>query len=452
MKTRRPPRSSPVWVAAGAAFSGAATYLLLVVTARAVGPAAYGEFSLFWAGIVIVSLGLFLPVEQVMARWTARLVPPTAPLDRLSAPHAAGLRAGLALTSPAVIALTAFWLLRPGADTATAVPAITAFTVAVLAFVLQFSARGVLAGRVAMRSYAAVIGVDSGIRAAAALLLWTSGVTSPYAYAAAVAGSALVCGVVGTVLASRAGRRVEIPGPGASSGTTQPAAAGFGSLSTSAGPERLRVDRRELAGVVVAALGMQALLNSGIVVAGIAARGDQAVLAGHLLAVLTLGRIPVFVFQSAQATYVGRVAGRVHRHDAAGLRRILVRLAGAVAVTCVVTVMGAASVGPAAVRLVFGTGYDITRGGAIVVALGIAAYLVASVTNDVAVALGVHQRIGPSWIAGVGAAALVAVLVPDLLLRSTLPLIVGSVVAAALLGPAVRARLQAGLALPGGPR
>ena len=100
--------------------------------------------------------------------------------------------------------------------------------------------------------------------------------------------------------------------------------------------------------------------------------------------------------------------------------------------------------GPQAVRLVFGAEYDISRGAATLVALGVAAYLVASVSNDVAVALGEHLRLGLAWATGIASACLVAALVPDLVLRATLPLLVGSVVAAAVLLPAVRHRADLG--------
>jgi hypothetical protein len=63
------------------------------------------------------------------------------------------------------------------------------------------------------------------------------------------------------------------------------------------------------------------------------------------------------------------------------------------------------------------------------------------VTNDVAVALGEHRRLWPAWMIGSVAAALVAVTLTDLVLRSTVPLLVGSVVAAALLLPVVRRRV-----------
>lgn len=421
------PRSSPSWLAAGAAFSGGCTYVLLVVTARAVGPAAYGRFSLFWAAIVITSLGLFLPVEQVIARRSARSDSSPAALTGLLR---SGLRRGAVLAGLAVVVYSALLLVRWGTE-AGVLAVLLAFAVASAGFVAQFPARGVLGGRIALREYAAVIAVDAGLRAIAAVSLWLAGVTAVAAYATAVGLSSLACGLVGIALVRRCAWQ-DVAGGATAGGAAPPAVA----------PQR--IGREELTGTVTAALSMQLLLNSAIVVAGLVGTGPDAVLAGHLLAVIMLARLPVFVFQAGQAAYVGRVATRAHAGDLVGLRRLLGRLAALVAAVACLTVVGAAVVGPQAVRLVFGAEYDISRGAATLVALGVAAYLVASVSNDVAVALGEHLRLGLAWATGIASACLVAALVPDLVLRATLPLLVGSVVAAAVLLPAVRHRANLG--------
>jgi O-antigen/teichoic acid export membrane protein len=417
--------SSPLWVAAGAVVSGGATYALLVVAGRALGPASYGEFSLFWAAIIITSMGAFLPVEQVLARRTAGsgAVPGSTP-----SPLARGLRLSTAIAVGAVVVHTGVWLFQADRHgTEVVLAAVFAFAIASAGFVMQFSARGVLAGRHALREYVIVIAVDALVRATAAIALWAAGITSVGAYMIAVGVSSLTCGVVGLVFV----HRVSVPADLALSdgasvvGTVQLATRPFG---------------REVGGLVVAMLCMQGLLNSGIVVAALAGRGADAVVAGHVLAAITLARLPVFVLQSAQAAYVSRIAALQRRRDGRAVRGVLVWLATAVGGVATATILVAAVLGPFIVRIVFGPDFGIARSATTLVALGVGAYLVASVSNDVAVALGAHHRVGRAWVAGAGAAIVIAVLVPDLTFRTTLPLLVGSVIAAGMILPVVAAR------------
>jgi O-antigen/teichoic acid export membrane protein len=421
---RVPDPRSPVWVIGGAAISGAATYALLVLVGRAVGPAGYATFSLFWSAAVIASLGAFLPVEQVLATRTATGA------WRGQQAFGRGVRIALPLVAVALVVHPAVWLLRDGGSLdAAAWAAVLLFVPTVAGFVWQFPARGVLAGGRRRRAYATVVLVDAGIRVVVAAGLWLSGTRSVAPYLAAVALSSVVCAVVGRAAARRG--EDELPG------TADPAP--VDGPDTVVGPDAgLAPARRAAYGLVVAMLGMQALLNSGPVVAGLVATtpGD-ATRAGHLLAAVTLARLPVFVTQAAQALYVAPVAGMVHRGDGGRVRSLVRRLAALVLVAGALTVVVGVLAGPAVVPVLFGPEYQVTTGDVAVVTLGVAAYLVASVANDLAVALGRHRWTGPAWVAGVVAALAVALLVPDLAVRVTLPLLVGSAVAGAVLVPVV---------------
>ncbi|MBO3101418.1 lipopolysaccharide biosynthesis protein [Cellulomonas fengjieae] len=412
---------SPTWVALGALTSGAATYVLLVVTARAVGPAAYGRFSLFWAAIIITSLGAFLPFEQVLARRSAGRRASAASVVAL---RVSGTRLALVVAAIAIAVHTVIQLVRGGSTDAVVI-SVVAFALACLGYAWQFPSRGVLAGRTAFRQYAVVVVVDAGLRAVLALVLWAAGVHSVGPYVAAVAASSLVCGAVGAWLVHRWDRHA-------------PATP----VVAEALPRRGATLAHEVGGLVVAMLCMQALLNSGLVVAGAAGTGQDAVVAGHLLAALTLARLPVFVLQAAQAAYVSRIADLAHRREHAALRRLLLMVASAVLAMAAATVLVAAAVGPQLVSLVFGPDYTVSRAAVTLVAGGIAAYLVASVTNDVAVALGAHRWTSPAWVCALLTAVVVAVAVPDLIVRSALPLLVGSLTAAAVLLPVVIRRAR----------
>ena len=415
-------REGARWIAAGAVVSGTATYIFLVVTARALGPVRYGEFSLFWAAIVIASLGAFLPVEQVIARRVAT--------NGGTGLLRVGVRLALVLAAMAVAVHTVLWFAPGnGRSSAVAVAMVLAFGVAGLGFATQFPARGVLAGRHALREYAVVVCVDAIVRAVAVSVLWAGGVTATGAYAAAVGISALTCGLVGLFLVRRTTGGVVRLDDGQWARPTVDL-----DLPRSLG--------RNVSPLVVAMLCMQGLLNSSMVVAGTVTVRADVVLAGHLLAVVTLARLPVFLMQAAQAGYVGRIAAIAHQGDSQRLIQLLTRLAAGVAALGLATFVVAVAVGPQLVRLLFGRNYEITRSAAALVAGGIAVYLLASATNDVAVALGLHRFSGPAWVGGAAAAVALALGVPDMLLRSTLPLLGGSVVAAGVLLPAVLHRMR----------
>ncbi|MCG7285437.1 hypothetical protein MHY85_05535 [Cellulomonas sp. ACRRI] len=430
---RVPDPRSPVWVLGGAVVSGAATYALLVVVGRAVGPAGYSAFSLFWSAAIIASLGAFLPVEQVLATRTATGA------WRGATAFARGARIALPLAAAAVVVHLLVWLLRDGGSPdAVAWAAVLLLVPTAAGFVWQFPARGVLAGEGRRLAYASVVLVDAGLRAAVAVALWLSGTTAVEPYLAAVACSSVACALVGRALVRRGGPAPH-PGP-----EVADAAADGGDL---------RGARRAVLPLVVAMLGMQGLLNSGPVVAGLVAGTPAlAATAGHLLAALTLARLPVFVTQAAQAVYVAPIAGMVHRGEGDRARRLVTRLAVLVVATAALTVVVGTLLGPALVPVLFGPEYQVARGDVVLVVLGVAAYLVASVANDLAVALGRHRRTGPAWVAGVVAAVVVALLVPDLAARVTLPLLVGCVVAGAVLVPVVALSVARLPRLPEGSR
>jgi len=149
-----------------------------------------------------------------------------------------------------------------------------------------------------------------------------------------------------------------------------------------------------------------------------------------------------------QASYVSKVAGYAHRGDRVELRRLLKGLAFAVAAVGAATVITAALVGPELVVLIYGAEYVVGRDAAVLVALGVVLYLAAAVTNDVAVALGEFRWVQASWVTGALVAGGIVASVDEILLRSTVPLIVGSVAAASLLGGAVIRSVRANDRVP----
>lgn len=401
---------SPLWVAAGGAYAGVTTYVMLVVTARAVGPDEYGVFSLFWSAFVLVGIGVFLPIEQVLARRRARGQSTGGLLG-------AAIRVALICAGICVAAIAIFQLIASG-ERGVALDALIALAVGVAGCSLQFPARGILSGRLDLRGYATVIVVDNSVRTIGVIGLWTTGASHAAPYMICVGAAALVAGTVGIWLNR---------GDGAAAG------ADGGSATT------ITVGR-EASGLIVALLCMQALLNSPVLVAGASSVG--AAFTGSLMAIVSATRLPIFVAQAGQATYVGRIATAHHRHEHRAVRRLVTLVAGVIGATAVLTVLGAVTLGPPLVRLVFGSGYVVNRLTCTLVAVGVGTYLIASVANDVSVAVGAHARAAVTWLLAAVAGAVPVLLVHDIVLRSTLPMIVGSAVAAAAVVPRILRTLR----------
>jgi O-antigen/teichoic acid export membrane protein len=293
---------------------------------------------------------------------------------------------------------------------------IAIFVVVCAGYCLQFPARGVLAATRRFRGYATVVTVEALVRALVAVVLWAVGETSVWLFAAAVGGSALLAGVVGVGLIRRDG--------------------------STRGGQQVTDFGRDSARLVVAASSMQTLLNSGTLVAKFLAAPAQATFAGQLLAVITIARLPVLVFQSLQSVYVSRLARGWHLRDSPEVRHllgVLMLLAGSLAA---LLVAGAAVIGTFVTRLVFGPDYAIDRTTCVLVALGVAVYLVAAVASDSSIAVGMHTLIVSAWVAGLLVGVVVAIWAPTLLTKATVPLIAGASLACVVLVVALVVRTR----------
>lgn len=414
-----PGGGSAMWVLASTAINATTTYVLLIVVARALGPVRYADFSVFWAVTIISGLGFFLPLEQETAR---RVAAGAGGSGRSVWVRGLALGGIIALVAAAVAAAI-WWHTDHG-------PLIVlGYLVALSGYTWQFPSRGVLSGQRRLARYGCVAAVDAVVRLAGVVVLAALGVQLTAAYGLVIAGSAVTAAVLATSIAG-VSRRSQPVRPG----RPRPA-----DVSASPTPVGFVPDALVL---VLAAACMQTLLNSGTLVARGFAGPAQVALAGQLLAFLTVVRLPVFLFQSLQATYLNRLAGGVQRGDRVAVRRLLTLLASVVGGVAALMVAGAATVGPWAVRVLFGAEYAVPRNGAVLVAVSVAAYLLASVANDASVAMGAHRRIVLAWPIGVLMAGLTAFVLHDLVVRSTVPLAVGAVTAAAVLLPGIARQMR----------
>ncbi|MCZ2829752.1 hypothetical protein O2W14_12995 [Modestobacter sp. VKM Ac-2986] len=382
--------------------SGVATYAYLALVARALPVADYGWFGSYWSLALVVGFGAFLPVELELAR-LVQLRPPGA---RVPAGAPVAL-AGLALAGAVVLLLAASAL----------VPALggqVGFLVALLCVCAvsagQFLLRGLLLGTGRLGLHGTVLLLDSGLRVLlAAGLTWVAPDAGATAYAwTLVAAMALAhLPLLGWLLLRR---RRAVPVPVASEPGSRPFLGAVGHL-------------------LIGTLCAQVLLNAAPVLVTGAAGAGEAVLAAQFVASYTLVRLPLFVAVPLQSALIPVLTHVQAEGDGARLRAAVVRGLAALAAAGVLALGVGLWLGPPVVGLVFGDGYALPGGEIALLAVGSVAHLGLLVAGQALVAGARHRAVAVVWLSGLAAAAVVFVLVPDLVLRSGLAFTVGSTVA-----------------------
>jgi O-antigen/teichoic acid export membrane protein len=405
-------------VGLGLLVNGICTYGFLVVSARVLGPAdEYAPLSVLWAVIFLAGPGFFLPLEQEVSRAVAARRGQglgTGPVLRKAAILGAVLVAGLVAVT---LALGPFmvdelfsgdWLLLLG------------LVVGYLAFYATHLARGAFSGLVRFRPYSIVIAADGVARLVLCVGLAVLGVevAGPYGIVLGVAP------LIAVAIALRGQHSLVTPGPDAP----------WSELSAALG--------WLLFGSALA----QTLPNIPVVAVQLLATPAQADDVGDFQIGLIVARVPLFLFLAVQAALLPKLsalagAGRIEEFKS-GFRRLVVVV---VAIGAVGTV-AAFVIGPWAVQLLFGSGFDLDRRTLGLLALGSALYMLAVAMAQAVIALHGHARQAFVWLLGVVVFVAVVVVTAghDLFLRAELGLVAGAGAAAAGMAWVVRDRTRHG--------
>lgn len=406
-------RSWPRWtelavVSAAAGVAGIGTYALLIIVARNLTVVDYSQFATFWAFVVTIGLGAFLPLEQESSRESAGARGGTKRLART----AFVVSGSLAIAIILIIVIVVVALGPSGAIVTVG----AALALAVVASALQFPVRGLLAGAHQSISYSAIVGVEGILRIALPLLIVVVGASSVLGFAVAVA----IATVVGTaaVVASRSRSPFEVRSD-----------VGYGRFIT------------RLLRLMVAAVAIQLLLNSAMLLAHVVTP-DRPALAGQVLATLSLARVPVFVYQVGQILYLPRIASAM----ADSRPRTALRAVGiAVLLSAIVSVMMIVVLivsGDAIVGLLFGPELVLESDARRIIAVGVGVFLVALVLSDGAVGMRMHGFVSVVWVVALGSAAVTTVVVSEPVTRVIAPLLVGSATALVLLAVSLAWRVR----------
>ncbi|WBB68810.1 polysaccharide biosynthesis protein [Micromonospora sp. WMMD812] len=388
-------------VGAGLGLLGLASYVHLAVAGHSLTEADYSSLSVLWSIVFTLGIGVFLPVEQEVARIVAARrsqgLPPGPVLARGAALAGAVLAAMVLLIIAAGGVLTDRLFAGDGGMVPVLIGSLAALAVA-------HTTRGLLSGLQLFPWYGTQLGIDGGLRIGLVALLGLAGVTDPVWYGAVLVAAPLISVVA----------------------TLPPVLRALGGGLPVAWPALLR----GLGLLTVSSLLSQVVVNVGVINVRVLAPSDVET-AGALLSALVLVRIPLFVFASLQASLLPGLATSAATGDHAAFHSLLRRALGIVTALGVTGAIGAVLLGPWLVRALFDAPDVLGHGDFAWLAVATLAYLWAMVLGQGLLALDRHRAQAVAWAVGV-AALVVATLAPlPVATRVELGYTVGSVVVAA---------------------
>lgn len=413
---RNPLPEGTLAVGVGLMLSGGAIYAFLALASRQLGEVEYAPLLLLWYSMFLVGPGFFLPVEQEVSRaLAARRARGEGggPLLRLAAKLTGALLGILLLLvllgSPVILDK-----LFEGQ-----VLLLVGLVLGIAGVAIGFVTRGTLSAQGRFKAYAVYIGADGVIRLLLGIALVTAGVETAGWFGVAIGLAPLLA--VPVALRGQKGLLEEGP----------PAAP------------------RELSSAIFALLAASVLaftlLNIGPLAIDFFGDESQRVEASRFGNGIFIARVPLFLFQAVQASLLPRLSALAESGQIAELRLGMRRLLVVTGALGVLGTLGAFSVGPFAVRTVFGPDFDLDSRTLGLLALSSGFYMLATAIGQAVIALSGHRLVAGAWAAGVvGFVASAGLLADDLFLRVEVGLVVGAAVATACMAAGLVARLRAG--------
>jgi O-antigen/teichoic acid export membrane protein len=398
--------------------SGLSAYGFQVIAFRVLGAEPYAALNGLWVTAFVLAPGLFLPLEQEIARALAHrsaLGQGGRPLIRRA------LLLGLILVIGVVVAVVIFKgpiesrLLR-GSD-----GLLIALIVVLVGFAFESLSRGILSGNGRFGRYGLVVGVDGFARVALAGLIAAVGYDT--------LGWFAVVFSIAPFLASAAGligvRGVAEPGPPAP----------MSELSTAIG------------WLLLGSTFAQALSYSAYIGASVLATREQDAELGAFIAGLFIARIPLLLFQAVQAALLPKLAGLLGHGRVSEFRQGLMRLVLVVVLASLVGVVVAFLLGPSIGQALFGVKFTLSGPALAALTAGVSLVVIALTIAQAMIALRRYAITAFAWVAGV--AAFVGWMViggSDVFTRAEVAFVLGGAVATVWMALALRHALsQVGL-------
>ena len=391
-------------VGLGMVIAAAAAYIVVIIVNSAVGDVEYAGFAVFWSLLFIVRPGLFLPLEQEVARAISQRRTEgvgSRPLVKKAAFLGAATSVVLVVAS---IALAPFMIehLFQGSTTL-----LIGFVIGLVGFAVMHLVRGVCAGNGRFMPYGVMIGSEGVIRLLLVIALAVFGATNSGVYGIALGVAPFIAALA--VLLDRKG----LLGAGPS--------AAWSELSTA------------LALLLMGSVLAQALAYSALLVVNIMEGDSNAEVARSFTNAFFVARIPVLMFMAVQAALLPRLArlaaAEAHLDFRAAFKRLLIVVVG-------VAILGtaiAAAIGPLVGKILFSPEkFQISNLDLGVLAAGSGAFIIGQTVAQALIALKRYGHVALSLLAGC-VAFTIAVFAfagtSDVMLRASLAFFVGSLVA-----------------------
>lgn len=407
--------SGTLAVGIGLAVLGATSYVYLFFAARGLLPSEFAQVTIVWTTLFTLGPGLFLPIEQEIARHISA----SGNRQATAADTARLIRLGGLLTVGFLILGALSWPLIGQSLFNSDVTLFIATLAATACLWPVHSSRGVLAGRGQFARYGAQLSIDGTIRMVGAGVLWLLDVRHASAYAAVFIASQLLAVTL------------TLPRPD----MREPTADDH--------PVRSWTHLAHALGwTLVAVLASQSLANGGTFAVKAMSNPHDAA-AGVFLTALVVARIPLFLYSALQASLLPGIAGMIARADSAGVRHLVRRVILILTTLGGVATLALIAVGPPGLRLVFGETFAISRWTLGLLSLACTVYMIAAALGQVVLAAARPLPAGIAWVAGL--AVFVGFLAVPLSLndRVSAGLLTGSVVALAAFTRLIRRLLSA---------
>jgi O-antigen/teichoic acid export membrane protein len=379
------------------------SYVTLVLAGRLLGAATFAGISVLYVLVSSFATGMFLPVEQEIARRRGH--------ERGSATFDPSLVRRAVVVS--LVAAIAICLLAVAARPVSLRllggnwSLLGALCVALPGYACCFVSRGVFAGSRELWRYGLQLGVEGGFRLAGMLCLVVAGVHSVAAVGWLFAAAPWIA-----LAASLAGRTAHRPRTRVSIVLGGPLLSALGLL-------------------LISSLAAQLLVNAAPVIIQLLATPAERAKAGAFLAALVLVRIPVFLFTAVQPSFLPAMA----THAAVDRKADFVALIRRVLTTClvltVVSTVVAAALGPLVIRLVFGFRDGVSAVTFLAMGVSVGLYLAAMIFAQALLGRGMHAWTMAGWLIGLAAMLAGTLLLPGSAVgRATTGFLLGAVAAA----------------------
>ena len=384
--------------------AAAAAYIVVIIVNAAVGDTEYAGFAVFWSLLFIVGPGLFLPLEQEVARAISqRRIEGEGcrPLVKKASFLGAGTSIALVVASIAFAPFIIEHLFQGSTGL------LIGFVVGLIGFAVMHLVRGICSGNGRFIPYGFMIGSEGLIRLVLVIILAALGANESGVYGIALGVAPFLA--VFAVLLDRKGLL----------GSGPPAV--WSELSTALA--------LLLAGSVLA----QALAYSALLVVNVMEGSTNPEVARSFTNAFFVARIPVLMFMAVQAALLPRLsrlaAADAHLDFRAAFKRLLIVVVGVAVLGTII----AAAVGPFVGKILFSPEkFNISNLDLGVLAAGSGAFIIGQTVAQALIALKRYTQVALSLLVGCLAFAISVVAfsaTSDIMLRASGAFLVGSLVA-----------------------